>query len=69
MTPQSLISIEARPMRFLEDSLKSIGRSERRHWAQVYVNGVLPDVDRKSIMPMAARIPGTDLQALRQFMR
>jgi SRSO17 transposase len=44
-----------------------MGRSERRHWARVYVEGLLLDGDRKSIEPMASRIPGADVQALRQF--
>ena len=67
MTPQSLKALESRLMRFLEDLLEPMGRSERRHWAQVYVQGLLLDGERKSIEPMAARIPGADVQALRQF--
>ncbi len=67
MRPQSLKGLESRLMRFLEDLLEPLGRSERRHWAQVYVKGLLLDGERKSIEPMAARIPGADVQALRQF--
>jgi SRSO17 transposase len=67
MTPQSLRSLESRLMRFLEDLLEPMGRSERRHWARVYVEGLLLDGERKSIEPMAARLPGADVQALRQF--
>jgi SRSO17 transposase len=67
MTPQNMKSLESRLMRFLEDLLEPMGRSERRHWAQVYVQGLLLDGERKSIEPMAARIPGADVQALRQF--
>jgi SRSO17 transposase len=67
MTPQSLKSLESRLMRFLEDLLEPMGRSERRHWARVYVEGLLLDGERKSIEPLAARIPGADVQALRQF--
>ena len=44
-----------------------MGRSERRHWAEVYIRGLLLDGERKSIEPMAARLPGADVQALRQF--
>jgi len=44
-----------------------MGRSERRRWAQVYVQGLLLDGDRKSIEPIANRIAETDVQALRQF--
>lgn len=67
MTPQSLKALESRLMRFLEDLLEPMGRSERRHWARVYVQGLLLDGERKSMEPMAARIPGADVQALRQF--
>jgi SRSO17 transposase len=67
MTPQSLKGLQSRLRHFLEDLLEPMGRSERRHWAQVYVQGLLLDGERKSIEPMAARIPGADVQALRQF--
>ena len=52
---------------FLRDLLEPMGRSERRHWARVYLEGLLLDGDRKSIEPIADRIPGADVQALRQF--
>lgn len=52
---------------FLRDLLEPMGRSERRHWARVYLEGLLLDGDRKSIEPMAEKIPGADVQALRQF--
>jgi SRSO17 transposase len=67
MTPQNLKALEGRLLHFLEDLLEPMGRSERRHWAQVYIQGLLLDGERKSIEPMAARIPGADVQALRQF--
>ncbi len=67
MTPQSLKALEGRLAHFLEDLLEPMGRSERRHWARVYIQGLLLDGERKSIEPMAARIPGADVQALRQF--
>jgi len=67
MTPRSLRALESRLTRFLEDLLQPMGRSERRHWAQVYVEGLLLDGERKSIEPMASRLPGADVQALRQF--
>ena len=52
---------------FLEDLLAPMGRSERRHWARTYVEGLLLDGERKSIEPMASRLSGVDVQALRQF--
>jgi SRSO17 transposase len=67
MNPQTLKSLEKRLTRFLEELVEPIGRSERRRWAQVYVQGLLLDGDRKSIEPMAHRIAEADVQALRQF--
>ena len=67
MTPRNLKGLESRLMHFLEDLLEPMGRSERRHWARVYVEGLLLDGERKSIEPMAARLPGAEVQALRQF--
>jgi len=67
MQPQTLKGLEARLMHFLEDLLEPMGRRERQHWARVYVQGLLLDGERKSIEPMASRIEGADVQALRQF--
>lgn len=52
---------------FLEDLLTPLDRKERRHWARLYVQGLLLDGERKSIEPIVDRIPGADMQALRQF--
>jgi SRSO17 transposase len=54
--PQTLHGLEARLTHFLEDLLEPMGRRERRHWARVYVQGLLLDGERKSIEPMASRI-------------
>ncbi|MBV8453512.1 MAG: IS701 family transposase [Deltaproteobacteria bacterium] len=67
MKPQTMHGLEARLMDFLEDLLEPMGRRERQHWARVYVQGLLLDGERKSIEPMASRIAGADVQALRQF--
>ena len=67
MTPQSLKGIESRLLHFLEDLLEPMGRSERRYWAKVYIQGLLLDGERKSIEPLAARVAGADVQALRQL--
>ena len=67
MQPQTLKGLEARLMHFLEDLVEPMGRSERQHWARVYVQGLLLDGERKSIEPMASRLEGADVQALRQF--
>ncbi len=67
MTPRELKALDKRLTAFLEDLLAPLGRKERRHWARVYIQGLLLDGERKSIEPMASRIPGADVQALRQF--
>ena len=67
MTPKTLKALDRRLQRFLEDLTEPMGRSERRRWARVYLEGLLLDGERKSIEPMAARVAGADVQALRQF--
>lgn len=67
MTPRELKALDQRLTAFLEDLLAPLGRKERRHWARVYIQGLLLDGERKSIEPLASRIPGADVQALRQF--
>ena len=67
MTPQEMQALDHRLTAFLEDLVAPLGRKERRHWARVYVQGLLLDGERKSIEPLASRIPGADVQALRQF--
>ena len=67
MTPPTLRALDHRLQRFLEDLLEPLGRSERRHGARVYVQGLLLDGERKSIEPLAARVAGADVQALQQF--
>jgi len=52
---------------FLSGLLTPLGRSERRHWGRVYIRGLLMEGERKSIEPMAARIPEGNVQALQQF--
>jgi SRSO17 transposase len=52
---------------FLVDLLEPVGRSERRHWGSVYVRGLLLDGERKSIEPMAKRLPDGNEQAMQQL--
>jgi SRSO17 transposase len=42
-------------------------RSEQRHWAGVYLRGLMLDGRRKSIEPMAMRLEDGDEQCLQQF--
>ncbi|MBM4295791.1 MAG: IS701 family transposase [Deltaproteobacteria bacterium] len=67
MKPQKLMDLRRRLSCFLQDLLEPMGRKERRHWARVYLEGLLLDGERKSIEPLAARLAGADVQALRQF--
>ena len=68
MTSQALKQLDRRLESFLGELTEPMGRSERAHWARVYVQGLLLDGQRKSVEPMAERIPGADVQALRQFL-
>jgi len=52
---------------FLADLVSHMGRRERQRWGNVYIRGLLLDGERKSIEPMASRLPGGDVQALQQF--
>src|SRR5580704_16160899 len=47
--------------------LEPVGRSERRHWGEVYVRSLLLDGERKSIEPLATRLPEGNVQAMQQF--
>ncbi|MGH9725705.1 MAG: IS701 family transposase [Candidatus Acidiferrales bacterium] len=53
--------------RFLADLLEPVGRSERRRWGGVYVRSLLLNGERKSIEPLAARLPEGNAQAMQQF--
>jgi SRSO17 transposase len=44
-----------------------MGRKERGQHAEEYIRGLLMDGERKSIEPIASRLPDGDVQALQQF--
>src|SRR5512144_2286618 len=67
MDTKQLHAIEQRLATFLSTLVPPMGRAERQHWAGMYIRGLLLDGERKSIEPMAARLPGADAQALCQF--
>ena len=52
---------------FLTDVVLPMGRKERREHTEEYVRGLLMDGERKSISPIADRLPDGDVQALQQF--
>ena len=51
----------------MADVVLPMGRMERRQHAEEYVRGLLMDGERKSIEPMAGRLPDGEVQALQQF--
>ena len=53
--------------KFLTTMLAGVGRAERGRHGSLYVQGLLLDGERKSIEPLAGRVPGADVQALQQF--
>lgn len=52
---------------FVSEFKEFLGRSERIHWCEMYLSGLLLEGERKSIEPMANRLPGGDKQAMQQF--
>jgi SRSO17 transposase len=67
MTTSEIEKCRNRLEQFLADLLEPLGRQERRQWSSVYVRGLLMDGERKSIEPMAARLPEGNVQAMQQL--
>jgi len=67
MTESEIEKCRERLEQFLAGLLEPQGRRERRHWSSVYVRGLLLDGERKSIEPMAARLPEGNVQAMQQL--
>jgi SRSO17 transposase len=67
MTESEIAKCRKRLEQFLADLLEPLGRRERRHWSSVYVRGLLLDGERKSIEPLAARLPEGNVQAMQQL--
>lgn len=67
MTERQIKRCRKRLEQYLVDLLEPLGRSERRHWAAVYLRGLLLNGERKSIEPMAMRLPEGNVQAMQQF--
>jgi SRSO17 transposase len=47
--------------------LPDLGRKDRHPWAEAYVRGLLLEGERKSVEPMAKRLPDGNVQALQHF--
>ena len=67
MQPAQLRAANGRLERFLGTLTPLLGRVERQTHASEYVCGLLLGGERKSITPISDRVPGSDVQALRQF--
>ena len=67
MTEKQLQACASRLEEFASEVLAGLGRSERRQHGALYVQGLLLDGERKSIEPLAARVPGGNVQALQQL--
>jgi SRSO17 transposase len=67
MDMDQLTEVKTKLMEFVEHFQLLLGRSERRHWCSMYLSGLLLDGERKSIEPMASRLPGGNEQAMQQF--
>lgn len=67
MDSMELRACRGRLEAFLSDLLEPVGPIERQRWGNAYVRGLLLDGDRKSIEPMAERLPDGNVQAMQQF--
>ncbi|TGA83493.1 IS701 family transposase [Streptomyces sp. MZ04] len=52
---------------FVGEVFASVPRRDQRRWGECYLRGLMLDGRRKSIQPMAARLPDGNMQALQQF--
>ncbi|MFD7260079.1 IS701 family transposase [Streptomyces sp. NPDC059874] len=52
---------------FVADVFASLPRRDQRRWGGCYLRGLMLDGRRKSIQPMADRLPDGNMQALQQF--
>ncbi|MFF3350519.1 IS701 family transposase [Streptomyces sp. NPDC002779] len=52
---------------FVEDVFASVPRKDQRRWGECYLRGLMLEGRRKSIQPMAERLPDGNMQALQQL--
>ncbi len=68
MTEGKIEKCRKRLEQFMADLLEPQGRRDRRLWSLVYVRDLLLDGERKSIEPIAARLPEGNVQAMQQLL-
>src|SRR5438445_12773495 len=66
MSPDEIAEVRPRLVDFTAEMLGGLPRKDQRAAGELYVRGLLTDGQRKSMVPMAARL-GTDHQRLQQF--
>ena len=67
LSERELAWVRGRLVEFTGEIFASMRRKDQRGWGEVYVRGLMLDGKRKSIEPMAARLPDGDEQCLQQF--
>src|SRR4030042_740855 len=67
MKPREIERFRLKLEAFLADVVLPMGRKERGQHAEEYIRGLLMDGERKSIEPIADRLPDGDAQSLQQF--
>jgi SRSO17 transposase len=60
-------ALRQRFVEYVTAVLPDLGRKDRQPWAETYVRGLLLEGERKSIEPMAKRLPDGNVQALQHF--
>jgi SRSO17 transposase len=67
LSERELARVRGRLVEFAGEMFASMARKDQRRWGEVYLRGLMLDGKRKSIEPMAARLPDGDEQCLQQF--
>jgi SRSO17 transposase len=67
LSERELARVRGRLVEFAEEMFASMGRKDQRRWGECYLRGLMLDGKRKSIEPMASRLPDGDEQCLQQF--
>jgi SRSO17 transposase len=67
LSQRELARVRRQLVEFAGEMFASMRRKDQRRWGEVYLRGLMLDGKRKSIEPMAARLPDGDEQCLQQF--
>lgn len=67
MNIRQVNSVKGKLEEFVQIFAENLGRKERQHWCHIYLCGLLLNIERKSIEPIAKAVNGGNVQALQQF--